>query len=155
MSVVRSTMVGMTDQGTITVAEAAQATGSEGRRPGITFADVVLDTDDPPRLAEFYATLLGWQIVRREEDWWTVEPPGGRLPRLSFQLALNHRPPSWPDNEVPQQYHLDLDVPTEELPAAVAYAQSLGAAMADNSASAASFVVLLDPSGHPFCLCAV
>jgi len=35
----------------------------------------------------------------------------------------------------------------------VAYAQSLGATLADNSHSAETFVVLLDPSGHPFCLC--
>ena len=73
---------------------------------------------------------------------------------MSFQLALNHRPPSWPDNTVPQQFHLDLDVPKADLAAAVAYVQSVGATMADNSASAESFVVLLDPSGHPFCLCA-
>ncbi|BAK38024.1 hypothetical protein MLP_50100 [Microlunatus phosphovorus NM-1] len=55
---------------------------------------------------------------------------------------------------MPQQSHLDLDVAKADLPASVAYAQSLGAVLADNSASNASFVVLLDPSGHPFCLCA-
>ena len=109
----------------------------------------MLDTDDPPRLAEFYAALLGWPITRQEEDWWTVGTEAG--PQMSFQLALDHRPPSWPDNDVPQQFHLDLDV--DELPSAVAYAESLGARPADNTRSTETFVVLLDPSGHPFCLC--
>lgn len=123
-------------------------------RPGIVLSDVVLDTDDPPRLAEFYAQLLDWEIVRRDDDWWSISAPGGQRPVMSLQLALDYRPPSWPDNQVPQQFHLDLDVPAAELERSVAYAQSLGATMADNSRSASTFVVLLDPSGHPFCLCA-
>jgi catechol-2,3-dioxygenase len=123
-------------------------------RPGIVLGDIVVDTDDPPRLAVFYAALLGWEIVRREDDWWSVGPEDGSRPVLSLQLALDYRPPSWPDNEVPQQFHLDLDVPAAELAESVAYAESLGATMADNSRSESTFVVLLDPSGHPFCLCA-
>jgi hypothetical protein len=133
----------------------AGMTQTQTGRPSIVLGDVVLDTDDPPRLAAFYADLLGWQIVRREDDWWTVRASDGSGPKLSFQLALDHRPPSWPDNTVPQQYHLDLDVPTADLASSVAYARSLGATMADNSRSEETFVVLLDPSGHPFCLCAV
>ena len=43
---------------------------------------------------------------------------------LAFQLALNHKPPTWPANEVPQQFHLDLDVP--DLEEAASYAESLG-----------------------------
>lgn len=130
-------------------------TESTTDRPSIILGDIVLDTDDPPRLAEFYAGLLGWEIVRREEDWWSVAATAdGNAPRIALQLALDHRPPSWPDNEVPQQFHLDLDVPKAELSGAVEFAQTLGATLADNSASEESFVVLLDPSGHPFCLCA-
>lgn len=122
-------------------------------RPGMVLGDVVLDTADPPQLAEFYSQLLNWPIVRTDEDWWSIQSEAGGT-RLSFQLALNHRPPSWPADDVPQQFHLDLDVARDELPAAVAYAKSIGARLADNSASAETFVVLLDPSGHPFCLCA-
>lgn len=127
---------------------------SQIARPSIGLGDVVLDTDDPPRLAAFYAELLGWEIVSREEDWWSIRAADGSGPKLSFQLALDHRPPSWPDNRVPQQFHLDLDVPAADLAASVAYAESLGAGLADNSRSTETFVVMLDPSGHPFCLCA-
>ena len=133
----------------MTHTDQARTTTGQSGRPSITLGDIVLNTDDPPRLAEFYSALLGWPIIRREEDWWSIRTETG--PQMSFQLALNHRPPSWPTNDVPQQYHLDLDV--ADLPSAVAYAQSLGATLADNSHSAETFVVLLDPSGHPFCLC--
>ena len=133
----------------MTHTDQARTTTGQSGRPSITLGDIVLDTDDPPRLAEFYSALLGWPIIRREEDWWSIRTETG--PQMSFQLALDHRPPSWPTNDVPQQFHLDLDV--ADLPSAVAYAQSLGATLADNSQSAETFVVLLDPSGHPFCLC--
>lgn len=125
-------------------------TNEPAERPAIDLGQVVLDTDDPPRLARFYADLLGWPVVRQEEDWWTIQG-GERRQEVAFQLALDFRPPSWPDDAVPQQFHLDLDV--SDLPAAVAYAESLGARLADNSRSGDDFVVLLDPSGHPFCLC--
>jgi len=110
---------------------------------------VVLDTDDPPRLAEFYTALLGWQIESTEEDWITIGDGSGA--RMDFQLALNHKPPTWPDNAVPQQLHLDLDV--DDLDKAAAYAESIGARRAVNGDHAPDFIVFLDPSGHPFCLC--
>ena len=84
---------------------------------------MVLDTDDPPRLAEFYTALLGWQIEDTEDDWITIG--NGSPVKIAFQLALNHKPPTWPDNAVPQQFHLDLRV--DDLAAASAYAESIGA----------------------------
>ena len=74
----------------------------------IGVGSVVLDTDDPPRLAEFYTALLGWQIESTEDDWITIGDGSGA--QIDFQLALNHKPPTWPDNAVPQQFHLDLGV---------------------------------------------
>jgi predicted enzyme related to lactoylglutathione lyase len=110
---------------------------------------VVLDTDDPPRLAEFYTALLGWQNESTEEDWITIGDGAGT--RMDFQLALNHKPPTWPDNAVPQQSHLDLDV--DDLDQAASYAESIGARRAASGDHAPDFIVFLDPSGHPFCLC--
>jgi predicted enzyme related to lactoylglutathione lyase len=122
---------------------------SGSSRPRISMQTVVLDTDDPPRLAEFYTALLGWQIESTEEDWITIGDGSGA--RMDFQLALNHKPPTWPDNAVPQQLHLDLDV--DDLDEAAAYAESIGARRAVNGDHAPDFIVFLDPSGHPFCLC--
>ena len=117
--------------------------------PGIGFGTVVLDTDDPARLAEFYSALLGWPIGDVEEDW--VEIGNGSSVKIAFQLALNHKPPTWPDNSIPQQFHLDLRV--ADLPTASAYAESIGARPVDGPDPHPSFSVFLDPSGHPFCLC--
>jgi predicted enzyme related to lactoylglutathione lyase len=116
-------------------------------RPVIAFDMVVLDTDDPPRLAAFYNALLGWQTEREDEDWITIS--GGVGARLAFQLAINHKPPTWPDNQVPQQSHLDLQV--ADLAGATAYAESIGARRLTEAKD--GFIVFLDPSGHPFCLC--
>lgn len=117
-------------------------------RPAIVLDMVVLDTDEPARLGEFYSALLDMPVVEYDEDWVTLRAPNGQS--LAFQLAINHRRPTWPSAEVPQQYHLDLRV--DDLEAATAYAVSLGATKL-RDAGGTSFVVLTDPSGHPFCLC--
>ena len=118
-------------------------------RPRIDFDMVVLDTDDPPRMAEFYTALLGWQVVSAGDDWITIAGSGS--PRMAFQLALDHRPPTWPDNAVPQQSHLDLAV--DDLPAAAAYVESIGGRRVQGTDESTDFIVFLDPTGHPFCLC--
>ena len=124
-------------------------TDTTNNRPRIGFDMVVLDTDDPPRLAEFYTTLLGWEVERKDDDWVTIR--GDSDARIAFQLAPNHRPPTWPDNAVPQQVHFDFAV--DDMDAAVAYATSIGARRIEGPMSSEGFVVFLDPSGHPFCLC--
>lgn len=76
----------------------------------------------------------------------------GPGPGLAFQLVVNYQPPTWPTGAVPQQFHLDLDV--ADLAAAAEYAESLGAEKVVTAGRASSFTLFLDPSGHPFCLCA-
>ena len=131
-------------------AATSEPTSTSQERPKISVDSVVLDTDDPPRLAEFYTALLGWQVEETEEDWITIG--GGSGATIAFQLALNHKPPTWPDNAVPQQFHLDLQV--DDLDTAAAYAESIGARRAASGDQSPNFIVFLDPSGHPFCLCA-
>ena len=124
-------------------------TTETGSRPRISFDVVALDTDDPPRLAEFYTTLLGWEVERAEDDWITIRGDG--TARIAFQLAPDHKPPTWPANEVPQQLHFDLRV--DDLSAAAAYAESIGARRVPGVVEEQGWIVFLDPSGHPFCLC--
>ena len=108
----------------------------------------VIDTDDPAGLAEFYQRLFGWTYDRQGEDWTCIVGPGGV--ELAFQMAINHRPPTWPGPEVPQQLHLDFYV--DDLEAVTARAIELGAREAGVGAGR-TYITLLDPSGHPFCLC--
>jgi predicted enzyme related to lactoylglutathione lyase/catechol 2,3-dioxygenase-like lactoylglutathione lyase family enzyme len=105
-----------------------------------------LDTRDIAGLADFYATLAGWEVARNDEDWAVVLLPDGQ--EVSFQLAPDHERPQWPGQDRPQQFHLDLQV--ADIEAAASRAVELGATrMADG----ATWITLVDPSGHPFDLC--
>ncbi len=117
--------------------------------PIATFGVTVLDTPDPRRLAEFYCAILGWEIKDLDDDWVTIQGTDGG--RLAFQLAPDHVASTWPDNSVPQQFHLDLHVP--DLDRGEEQIIALGARATGHPAQVSGFRVFLDPSGHPFCLC--
>ena len=117
--------------------------------PIATFGVVALDTPEPVRLAEFYCALLGYQVVRNDDDWVSIKGASG--PEIAFQLAPDFVAPTWPDNAVPQQCHLDVDVP--DLDAAEERVLAIGARATGEPRIPSSFRVYLDPSGHPFCLC--
>lgn len=104
---------------------------------------VVLDGPDPMALAAFYSQLLGQPITYQSHDW-VVVAPSDSSSGLAFQLAKDHRPPTWPDPAVPQQVHLDVMV--EDVAAAEPRVLALGATKLDGDN------VYADPAGHPFCL---
>jgi catechol 2,3-dioxygenase-like lactoylglutathione lyase family enzyme len=104
---------------------------------------VVLDCRDPAALAEFYSRLLGQPITYRSGDW-VVVAANDTTSGLAFQLAPDHRPPTWPDPTMPQQVHLDIMV--EDVAAAGPRVLALGATKLDGDG------VYADPAGHPFCL---
>ena len=108
---------------------------------------VSMDCDDPHELAQFWAAMLGGEIafihdtaIGIRTDWvW-----------LSAMKVPGYRPPTWPDDAVPKQIHLDLAV--TDLPGAVIAAESLGATCAAFQPAPERRRILLDPAGHPFCL---
>lgn len=117
-----------------------------------TLGVTVLDCPDPQALARFYAAVLGGRI-EDEGDWAELIGPHGR--QLAFQLSEGYRPPRWPSTGQPQQFHLDLDVPPEELDAAEEQVLALGARLLEGDGGGArDWRVYADPAGHPFCLCA-
>ena len=107
---------------------------------------VAFDAPDIDRLAAFYTELAGWQIVDREADWIVTRTGDGQ--QVAFQLAPNHVPPRWPGQQLPQQFHLDLQV--DGIEAAAERAMSLGAT---RLAAGSSWITMADPAGHPFDLC--
>ena len=115
-----------------------------------TLRNTVLDCPDPAALATFYAEVLGWSVVDRDEDWWGIEPATGK-PGIAFQLAPDHRPPTWPDPAWPQQVHLDIHIGD---PASIETAEAavLGLGARRLPSDAETFRVYADPAGHPFCL---
>lgn len=119
-----------------------------------------LDCPDARALGEFYARLLGWRAYGGSPDypdypgWVSVVPPEGEA--FGFEIACQqidgYRAPDWPDGPIPQQAHLDFYV--DDLEASVAAAEAAGARRHSTQPSEhGSFIVLLDPAGHPFCLC--
>ena len=130
-----------------TVEPAADSTAST---PSIKLGVVVLDTPDPAGSAEFYSGLLGVDVSDADDDWVSLHGAANGL-RLAFQLAPNLIPPTWPDGESPQQFHLDLYV--ENLDAAEQHAVSIGARPIEAPEPGPDFRTYLDPAGHPFCLC--
>lgn len=111
------------------------------------YPSIVLDCPDPAALARFYGELLDWK-VETSEDWADVRADYGQT--LSFQQVEDYRPPRWPDQDVPQQMHLDVNV--DDLDVAEAAVLALGATKHAHQPGT-SFRVFLDPAGHPFCLC--
>jgi len=109
---------------------------------------VSLDCSDAQPLADFWAAMLGGEVafttakgticVRTDWVW------------LAMIEIADYRPPTWPENSVPKQMHLDLAV--DDLPAAAAQAQELGATPAVMQPAPELRRIMFDPAGHPFCL---
>lgn len=118
-------------------------------------AVVALDCPDAEALARFYGALLGWEVEYSEDepDWADVRPPGdGTGFHIACQQVDGYRAPQWPDGQTPQQAHLDfyVDSIAEAEPRVLAAG---GARHPHQPGGPDSFVVYLDPAGHPFCLC--
>ncbi|NLV57569.1 MAG: VOC family protein [Clostridiales bacterium] len=114
-----------------------------------------LDCKDPNELAEFYAALLEWEIPFRDEDYVCVGAPGtnqGAYPCITFQRNPEYEPPVWPQKPQAQQQMAHLDFAVKDLNQSVQYALQCGATIAQEQFSE-DWKVLIDPAGHPFCLC--
>lgn len=112
------------------------------------FPTIVLDCPDPAALAAFYAALLDWTVEPGDGGWIDVRADYGQC--LSFQQVDGYVAPTWPSQDVPQQMHLDVVV--DDLDEAEAATLALGATKTEHQPGS-TFRVLLDPAGHPFCLC--
>ena len=136
------------------------------QQPTPRLAQVVLDSTDARRAAEFWRQLLGLEYRPGNEpppvgqddpdgrDWLNLQLPGG-TPLLAFQQVEHLAPATWPDHHVPQQLHLDLtvrDVP--ELDAVHSRVTALGGTLRlDRSDDPEEPLrVYADPDGHPFCV---
>lgn len=108
---------------------------------------IVIDCPDPDALATFYQQLLGMVRVNDDGDWVVIGDSPDR-PGLAFQRSLDYQAPTWPDPEVPQQFHLDIRV--ADLDTSEEAALRLGAKRRPGGGE--RFRVFADPVGHPFCL---
>jgi Glyoxalase-like domain len=110
-----------------------------------------LEAPDPVALAMFYSTLLDWPIVHQEPDTAVIKPPQESV-YMVFQRADDYVQPVWPSAPGSQRTMMHLDIEVDDLVASVQDAVALGARLAEFQ-SRDNIRVLLDPAGHPFCLC--
>jgi len=71
---------------------------------------------------------------------------------LAFATEKNYARPVWPSVEGKPQMLMHLDIEVDDVEQAVAYAVGVGAEQAEYQPQT-NVRVMLDPAGHPFCLC--
>jgi len=109
-----------------------------------------MEAPDPGVLARFYSQLLDRPVVHEEPGTSVVAVTEATF--LVFQEAEGYVPPVWPPVEGQQRTMMHFDFQVGDLDAGVADAVALGATLADDQPQD-NVRVLLDPAGHPFCLC--
>lgn len=129
-------------------------------------AQVVIDSTDVRRAAEFWRSLLGLSYKPGHEpppagqddvagrEWLNLNSADGRK-ELAFQQVASLDRPTWPRDGVAQQLHLDLTVPDPDALAQVhEHALALGATVLEDRTDDTDepLWVYADLDGHPFCV---
>jgi predicted enzyme related to lactoylglutathione lyase len=106
---------------------------------------IVVDSEDPGRLARWWAEALGYQIVHEEPDEVEIRRSADEMPGLLFGTS--------PDPKtVKNRLHIDLRPDDQE--AEVERLVNMGARPVDIGQHDVSWVVLADPEGNEFCVLA-
>ena len=113
--------------------------------PVAALAMVTLDAPNAAVLGEFYSSVLGWPIAYTDENYAMLTGPSHAL---GIGTIPDYQRPSWPDDGH-KQFHLDLAA--DDIQAAADRCVELGATRAEPQPGE-TWVVLLDPAGHPFCI---
>ena len=132
------------------------------QRPAMRISGPVLDASNAAELARFYERMLGWTITELEgprpghpddDGWARLRSPDGTL-KIEIQWEEHYVPPTWPPVPGEPQMMMHLDVLVGDLDAGVAWALECGAKIAPaQPQKPGDHVIMLDPAGHPFCMC--
>lgn len=112
----------------------------------VRLAMITLDCADPGPVSTFWQQFLDWEQTYGDENYAMLQGPAHAL---GFGRVDGYEPPPWPNPNGSKQFHLDLAV--ADIPAAETRALELGAVKPGDQPGE-TWVVLLDPAGHPFCL---
>lgn len=116
-------------------------------RPALAFGALTFDCADGWQLGQFYHQLADLEIQDVGLSAPALKAANGVL--LLMQEVEDYQAPTWPTQERGQQIHIDFH--TDERAAMVRRALELGAT--DTGEGGERFTVMLDPAGHPFCIC--
>jgi predicted enzyme related to lactoylglutathione lyase len=108
-----------------------------------SWEQIVVDAEDPPRLARWWAEALGYVIVDEKPDEVEIRRTPDTFPGLLFTTV--------PDAKtVKNRLHIDLRPDDQE--AEVERLVDMGARPADIGQGSVGWVVLADPEGNEFCV---
>jgi glyoxalase superfamily protein len=120
------------------------------------FTELAIDCADPGRLARFWCSVLGYDVLDEEVGIVTIgsplvpegkRRPGPVPPTLTFAQV--------PESKiVKNRVHLDVNPTDREQDEEVSRLLDLGAQRADVGQGDQSWVVLADPEGNEFCVLA-
>jgi catechol 2,3-dioxygenase-like lactoylglutathione lyase family enzyme len=119
--------------------------------PNLTIGDISIDCKNPEQTRGFYAKLLGWE-QRTMYGCPAIIADNG-LVFLFMGCDFDYIPPVWPEKPGEQQKQMHFNFQVDDLSAAVEEAIRLGAIKVAAQFGGEHFVTMLDPEGHPFCLC--
>ena len=114
-------------------------------------ADYSINIDCPntKKLREFYSGLTSWD----QEFHITALVAENGLNVHFMQSDFEYVPPVWPEEQGKQQKQMHFNFQVDNLQFAVEESLRLGATKASAQYGGEHFITLLDPEGHPFCLC--
>lgn len=127
---------------------ASDTASTTGAGPVASLAMVTLDAPDhetTAALGRFWGAVLGWPVAYEAEGVVMLQGPAHAL---GIGTVERFAAPTWPDDGH-KQFHLDLSA--DDVEAAAARIVELGATRPDDQPGD-TWVVLVDPAGHPFCV---
>jgi catechol 2,3-dioxygenase-like lactoylglutathione lyase family enzyme len=117
----------------------------------LTIGDLTIDCANAERARDFYADLMGWEKTTAYGA--LAVKTGNGMTILFWEPDIPYAPPVWPEEPGKQQKQMHFNFQVDDLQSAVDKAIRLGASKAAEQYGGDHFVTLLDPEGHPFCLC--
>jgi Glyoxalase-like domain len=120
------------------------------------FTELAIDCADPRRLAQFWCSVLDYEVQDEDDGFVTIGSPlvpegkdrlGPVPPTLTFAPVPERK-------TVKNRLHLDVNPSDREQDDEVRRLLDLGARHADVGQGEASWVVLADPEGNEFCVLA-
>ena len=112
-----------------------------------SLTEIVIDCNDPERVANFWCAVLGWPLQRTERgDLWTSATGGfDARPFLVFERVPEPK-------SVKDRIHIDVSPTGCEQSEELERLLSLGATKVDIGQGDTPWIVLADPEGNEFCL---
>ncbi len=110
--------------------------------------EIVIDCEQPERVARFWGDVLGWEPHDNANAWWmsqSGDPSKG--PLLVFVPVPESK-------SIKNRLHLDVCPKGQDQAAELERLIGLGATPVDVGQAEAPWVVLADPEGNEFCLLA-